>query len=131
MPTATTPKHKFANYLWDDEKAEPLTPAQRLVYRSNLLGSDQRITNTGGGNTSAKLIELDPISGEPVEVRTLAAHFLTESKDPRAIALLQQFVQDGDPQVREAARKHPNATVRARARELVQSWERRPLLRWH
>jgi rhamnulose-1-phosphate aldolase/alcohol dehydrogenase len=68
MPTATTSKHKFANYLWDDEKAEPLTPAQRLVYRSNLLGSDQRITNTGGGNTSAKLIELDPISGEPVEV---------------------------------------------------------------
>src|SRR6266850_4362041 len=68
MATATTPKYKFANYLWDDGKAEPLTPAQRLVYRSNLLGSDQRITNTGGGNTSAKLIELDPISGEPVEV---------------------------------------------------------------
>src|SRR5882757_7384645 len=65
MATATTHKHKFTNYLWDDDKLEQLTPAQRLVYRSNLLGSDQRITNTGGGNTSAKLIELDPISGEP------------------------------------------------------------------
>ena len=68
MATATTPKLKFANYLWDDERAQALTPAHRLVYRSNLLGSDQRITNTGGGNTSAKLTEPDPISGEPVEV---------------------------------------------------------------
>ena len=68
MATATTPKLKFANYLWNDERAQALTPAHRLVYRSNLLGSDQRITNTGGGNTSAKLTEPDPISGEPVEV---------------------------------------------------------------
>ena len=42
------PKH--VNYLWDDEAAAKVSPAQRLVYRSNLLGSDQRITNTGGGN---------------------------------------------------------------------------------
>jgi HEAT repeat protein len=41
--------------------------------------------------------------GQPPEVRALAAHLLTESKDPRAIALLQQFAQDADPQVREAA----------------------------
>ena len=68
MATATTPRLKFANYLWDDENARTLTPAQRLVYRSNLLGSDQRITNTGGGNTSAKLTEPDPISGEAVDV---------------------------------------------------------------
>ncbi|MFP3373730.1 hypothetical protein, partial [Pseudomonas sp. SIMBA_068] len=39
-----------------------------LVYRSNILGADQRITNTGGGNTSAKLIETDPLTGEQVEV---------------------------------------------------------------
>ena len=45
-----------------------LDPADRLVYRSNLLGSDQRITNTGGGNTSSKLIEKDPLTGEQVEV---------------------------------------------------------------
>src|SRR6266498_5465877 len=68
MATATIPKLKFANYLWDDEKARTLTPAQRLVYRSNLLGSDQRITNTGGGNTSAKLMEKDPLTMQPVEV---------------------------------------------------------------
>src|SRR5271168_5635759 len=59
---------KYVNYLWDDQKAAQLSPAERLVYRSNLLGSDQRITNTGGGNTSAKLTEKDPLTGQPVEV---------------------------------------------------------------
>ncbi|MDX2022030.1 MAG: bifunctional rhamnulose-1-phosphate aldolase/short-chain dehydrogenase [Deltaproteobacteria bacterium] len=53
---------------WDDAYAAKLDPVQKLVYRSNLLGSDQRITNTGGGNTSAKLIEKDPITNEDVEV---------------------------------------------------------------
>ena len=47
--------YKFVNYLWDDAKAASLDPVGRLIYRSNLLGSDQRITNTGGGNTSAKI----------------------------------------------------------------------------
>ena len=56
------------NYLWDDEAAAKLTPAQRLVYRSNILGADQRITNTGGGNTSAKLLETDPLTGAPTTV---------------------------------------------------------------
>ena len=42
---------KHVNYRWDDEHAASLDPVERLVYRSNLLGSDQRITNTGGGNT--------------------------------------------------------------------------------
>ena len=46
--------YKFVNYLWDDAVASTLDPVGRLVYRSNLLGSDQRITNTGGGNTSSK-----------------------------------------------------------------------------
>jgi rhamnulose-1-phosphate aldolase/alcohol dehydrogenase len=59
---------KHVNYLWEDDKARKLSPAQRLVYRSNLLGSDQRITNTGGGNTSAKIMETDPLTGEQVEV---------------------------------------------------------------
>ena len=54
--------------LWDDDKAEQLDPVERLVYRSNLLGDDWRITNTGGGNTSSKLMETDPITGEEVEV---------------------------------------------------------------
>jgi len=60
--------YRYVNYLWDDAKAASIDPAGRLVYRSNLLGSDQRITNTGGGNTSAKLVEADPLTGRPVEV---------------------------------------------------------------
>lgn len=58
----------YVNFRWNDEVAAKLDPVARLVYRSNLLGSDQRITNTGGGNTSAKLTETDPLSGQPVEV---------------------------------------------------------------
>ncbi|BBM68877.1 bifunctional rhamnulose-1-phosphate aldolase/short-chain dehydrogenase [Rhodothermus marinus] len=58
----------FVENRWDDAVADQLDPLGRLVYRSNLLGSDWRITNTGGGNTSSKLIERDPITGEPVEV---------------------------------------------------------------
>jgi rhamnulose-1-phosphate aldolase/alcohol dehydrogenase len=60
--------YKFVNYLWDDAVASKLDPVGRLVYRSNLLGSDQRVTNTGGGNTSAKIKEKDPLSGEETEV---------------------------------------------------------------
>jgi rhamnulose-1-phosphate aldolase/alcohol dehydrogenase len=54
--------------LWDDRHAASLEPVDLLVYQSNLLGADPRITNFGGGNTSAKLPSLDPISGETVEV---------------------------------------------------------------
>ena len=60
--------YQYVNYSWDDAKAASLDPVGRLVYRSNILGSDQRITNTGGGNTSSKLTEKDPITGQPVEV---------------------------------------------------------------
>ena len=60
--------YQFVNYLWDDAKAASLDPVGRLIYRSNLLGSDQRVTNTGGGNTSAKIIGNDPLTGESVEV---------------------------------------------------------------
>ncbi len=61
-------KFKHVNYLWNDEEAKSLTGVDSLVYRSNILGADQRITNTGGGNTSAKLMETDPLTGEQVEV---------------------------------------------------------------
>ncbi len=63
-----SPDFKHVNFLWDDAKAAKLNPADRLVYRSNLLGSDQRVTNTGGGNTSAKVMEKDPLTGKDVEV---------------------------------------------------------------
>jgi rhamnulose-1-phosphate aldolase/alcohol dehydrogenase len=60
--------YRYVNFAWDDAKAASLDPVARLIYRSNLLGSDQRITNTGGGNTSSKLTEKDPLSGAPTEV---------------------------------------------------------------
>ena len=60
--------YHFVNYLWDDAKAASLDPVGRLIYRSNILGSDQRITNTGGGNTSAKILEKDPLTGASTEV---------------------------------------------------------------
>ena len=59
---------QYVTYGWDDEYANHLDSVARLVYRSNLLGADGRITNTGGGNTSAKITALDPLTGEPVDV---------------------------------------------------------------
>ena len=53
---------------WDDSVAATLSPPELLLYRSNLLGSDLTVTNFGGGNTSAKLEEIDPLTGETVEV---------------------------------------------------------------
>ena len=70
--------------LWDDKAAAAMSEPELLLYRSNLLGSDLRITNFGGGNTSAKVMMADPLSGEQVEVlwvkapaATLAASSLT------------------------------------------------------
>ncbi|HEX3479477.1 MAG TPA: bifunctional rhamnulose-1-phosphate aldolase/short-chain dehydrogenase [Kofleriaceae bacterium] len=59
---------EHVKYLWQDEVADQLGPVDRLVYRSNKLGEDLTLTNTGGGNTSSKLEERDPLTSEPVEV---------------------------------------------------------------
>jgi len=59
---------QHVNYLWDDNAANQLDEVERLRYRSNILGADQRITNTGGGNTSSKIKMTDPLSGEEVDV---------------------------------------------------------------
>jgi rhamnulose-1-phosphate aldolase/alcohol dehydrogenase len=59
---------KHVNYLWDDNVAHQLDPVERLRYRSNILGSDQRITNTGGGNTSSKIKMTDPLNRDEVDV---------------------------------------------------------------
>ncbi len=58
---------RLAN-LWDDARAAAMSEPERLVYRSNLLGSDKRVTNYGGGNTSSKITQKDPLTGEDVEV---------------------------------------------------------------
>src|SRR5918992_542801 len=59
---------EYVKYLWQDEVADQLSGLDRLVYRSNKLGEDLTLTNTGGGNTSAKLVERDPLTGQEVEV---------------------------------------------------------------
>jgi rhamnulose-1-phosphate aldolase/alcohol dehydrogenase len=53
---------------WDEAKAARMSEPELLLYRSNLLGADKRITNYGGGNTSAKVMQEDPLTGEQVEV---------------------------------------------------------------
>lgn len=53
---------------WDDSITGGMSEAELLLYRSNLLGSDLTVTNFGGGNTSAKIRETDPLTGEPVDV---------------------------------------------------------------
>ncbi|TPM00441.1 MULTISPECIES: bifunctional rhamnulose-1-phosphate aldolase/short-chain dehydrogenase [unclassified Mesorhizobium] len=58
---------RLAN-LWDDAKARGMSDPELLVYRSNTLGSDKRVTNYGGGNTSSKIWEKDPLTGQDVEV---------------------------------------------------------------
>ncbi len=65
-----TQKFNYVDYLWDDEKAKALGDDQvaLFLYRSNILGADLRITNYGGGNTSCKTIEKDPLTNEEVEV---------------------------------------------------------------
>ena len=61
---------KHVSYLWDEQTAATLSGDEvaLLVYRSNLLGADLRLTNYGGGNTSCKAMAKDPLTGEDVEV---------------------------------------------------------------
>lgn len=69
METSTTKKYfRRVESKWDDQEAKGKDPLASLVYRSNLLGSDSYINNTGGGNTSSKVMEEDPISGDEAEV---------------------------------------------------------------
>ncbi len=65
-----TGRLKHVDYLWDKKKADDLGDDQvaLFLYRSNILGADLRITNYGGGNTSCKTIEKDPLTNQEVEV---------------------------------------------------------------
>src|SRR6187399_2078446 len=69
MSTATV-EFKHVSYLWDETKAAALAGDEvaLLVYRSNLLGADLRLTNYGGGNTSCKVVAEDPLTGNDTEV---------------------------------------------------------------
>ncbi len=68
MSASSNNNYRHVTDYWDASVADTLSPAERLVYRSNCLGNDLRITNTGGGNTSSKLMETDPLTGEQIEV---------------------------------------------------------------
>jgi rhamnulose-1-phosphate aldolase/alcohol dehydrogenase len=61
---------KYVSYLWDEAYAASISHDEvaLLIYRSNLLGADLRLTNYGGGNTSVKTREKDPLTGQPAEV---------------------------------------------------------------
>lgn len=63
----TSANNRLAS-LWNDADAKGMSEPEKLLYRSNLLGSDRRVTNYGGGNTSAKVMQADPLSGEEAEV---------------------------------------------------------------
>ena len=64
MSTIETSHFKHVSYLWEDAKAAELAGDEvgLLIYRSNLLGADLRLTNYGGGNTSCKLSMKDPLN---------------------------------------------------------------------
>src|ERR1700694_792350 len=59
---------RYLKDLWDDNIARGFDEPELLRYRSNLLGADLRITNFGGGNTSSKIVETDPVSGASTTV---------------------------------------------------------------
>src|SRR5687767_15511636 len=80
IPTASAAKadgrsrNEYLRSRWDDALASKMDPVERLIYRSNILGADARITNTGGGNTSSKLDVKDPLTGETTRVLRSEEH---------------------------------------------------------
>ena len=70
MSVTTSTKFKLVSYLWDEAKATSMEGDEvaLLIYRSNLLGADLRLTNYGGGNTSCKAFARDPLTGKETEV---------------------------------------------------------------
>ncbi|MBW3628386.1 MAG: bifunctional rhamnulose-1-phosphate aldolase/short-chain dehydrogenase, partial [Gemmatimonadetes bacterium] len=128
-PTAGVFKH--VRDLWDEELAARLDPVGRLVYRSNILGSDPRITNTGGGNTSAKIRERDPITGEEIEVlwvkgsggdlRTAGREFFSSLYQERLLSLQDVYSRMSERGVKTPAEDamvamYPHCTYNLNAR---------------
>ena len=63
-----TAEKQLLENRWSDADAAGMSESELLLYRSNILGSDKRVTNYGGGNTSAKVMETDPLTGDQAEV---------------------------------------------------------------
>ncbi|MDH4296892.1 MAG: bifunctional aldolase/short-chain dehydrogenase [Cyclobacteriaceae bacterium] len=70
MSANVTTRFSHVSYLWDEKKAKALAGDEvgLLIYRSNILGADLRLTNYGGGNTSCKAMAKDPLTGKETEV---------------------------------------------------------------
>src|SRR5215510_6203751 len=68
--STVTRNFKHVSYLWDDKIVASMAGDEvaLLIYRSNLLGADLRLTNYGGGNTSCKTTAKDPLTGKETEV---------------------------------------------------------------
>lgn len=109
----TRKTYRFVNFLWDDAEAAKLDPVGQLVYRSNLLGTDQRITNTGGGNTSAKVNEIDPLTGQNVEVLWVkgSGGDLRTSTKENFSSLFQEKLLGLQPKYLKAGKKGPKTEV--------------------
>lgn len=106
-------EYKFVKYLWSDEEVSKLEGVDRLVYRSNKLGEDLTLTNTGGGNTSSKLPEKDPLTGETVEVLWLkgsGGDLRTAKRDGFASLYLDK-VRAMKPLYTEAADNGPKTPI--------------------
>ena len=105
---------KHVKYLWRDEEAEKLKGVDRLVYRSNKLGEDLTLTNTGGGNTSSKLTERDPLTAQEVEVLWIkgsGGDLRTAKRDGFASLYLDKVRA-----MKPLYLNHPNAGRRPRSR---------------
>ncbi|MXY07826.1 MAG: bifunctional rhamnulose-1-phosphate aldolase/short-chain dehydrogenase [Rhodothermaceae bacterium] len=108
-----SPVFKYITDRWEDQVANTLDPVERLVYRSNLLGQDWRITNTGGGNTSTKLKEKDPLTGESVSVlwikgsggdlRTATRKYFASLYQDRLLALQQLYASKSSRGIKSEA----------------------------
>ncbi|MDP2886681.1 MAG: bifunctional rhamnulose-1-phosphate aldolase/short-chain dehydrogenase [Ignavibacteria bacterium] len=109
----TRKTYRFVNFLWDDAEAAKLDLVGQLVYRSNLLGTDQRITNTGGGNTSAKVNEIDPLTGQSVDVLWVkgSGGDLRTSTKENFSSLFQEKLLGLQPKYLKAGKKGPKTEV--------------------
>lgn len=97
MDTSTVESYfRQVKSKWDEQEVQGMDSLDRLVYRSNLLGSDAYINNTGGGNTSSKVMEEDPITGEEVEVLWVkgSGGDLRTATRPNFASLYQQKLLD-------------------------------------